>query len=1735
MKPKCFPNGLRWLLLLAVIISAVPAYAQDGQPADQPELAAPAAVGQNSFSLLGARPGDPFPLNYIEVPYSSALNNFPNGITIEAWVKRNNASRNESVVCNDWDRSYCLMFLGGRVRFLSNGFGSRMDSVGTVPTGVWMHIAVTYSTISSQRAIYINGILDSTSPYAGGVGQASGTPLGIGADLARDYIHNYFSGLLDNVRLWRRALSGNEIRANMFRELDPSTAGSTLLAEWRLNGDGADATNRFNGVVRGGFFVADGAIPRDIRIPQRNVAPGLDGYCTPSEYGGATQVIVSNGSPEGTPRTTAHLLRTASDLWICFEGLTVPTWSGDNWVAVYLDPDLSTSLLAQPNDYTLELRSDGSKIARAGDGNGGYTLTSAISSQWDGQYRIFDAGLGQTRNAEYRISLSLLNNKGGVFGLRLAQNWIGGIGDDRIWPVISGWNQPVTWSAATLGSLGQPRTLTGRVLYQPRSDLVQPIGVGGVKVRLIGSDPGGSKAIVGVATSQPNGSFTVVGEDDFTQHVLELDPLTLPKGYIPFKAESYSPGTVIDARTITLGAAGPGAYSGFTFVLKDALPLPTDYTAGPYFLIIAPQSVIQAGALTDFVDFKRRLGFEVEVVSIEQAGQGASPNDIALVKNIRNFEIGRYQTYGSRFRYLMLIGTNQVLPYAQVEAGVDKDYSQAPWNSNCRNPQGTEPGSGWRTDWYYADLTSDWDTNGNGCLGDGIFGDPAAQQRNGYTPDSRNVFNLTVAVGRIPLTDPQAVRQTLANSMEFERRAATFKNRTLSAMSMMDMRGQCWKKNENGQGGSYQVPCGTGTDGAYVGETMRTGFQTAVGYSIDRLYENEPVNLGGIPTGASGVVTPYEVTQQNLINYLNQGQVVLDDRYSYGVVNLVGHGNGNGVFRTHWSGDLFPNNRLDQPSEPFAGQPNGVDEVGQTTMLDYDDMNPRYGSAPIYVVAACSTGNWADPVNFGAEMLSRFNATAWAGGVGVLPYRPGWQQPGQGGVQDISVGVNRRLLADQMRLGDAVWQTMAEYMAKVKAGQEGGWWAFNYDLFGDPTLSYFGNAGGDATLVAWPMLRYNSRGLGYTTLVGPSFPKQLWQYAAPANLSLPVRTSPVVDPWGDVVIAHSFVDRVGGGQLKDRWVLNAPAVGAPVITTDGTIYAVDRLGWLYALRSSGERWRLNLGAAPLAGPVVGADGLIAVPLDADGNNSAVVVVRPDGQLYAIHSIEGKIVGGLTAGANRAYYGTTNTGRVFRLDLFAPSCLAVGYIRSGCAAYSSPAPAAYTTPPLLFANSLFAGRSDGTVVRLNLNTFAVQGSFTGAGAISSGPTAGPGGQVLVGTEGGILYSLSLGMAVRWQVNLGAAVRSLPAASADAIYVASGDWLHAYHPHTGGLLWSQPLGSGANGGSAAISYGREIYVQTGQGRVIAVGEGWQPKALSIVAAPVKPPDPASQPFMRVSWTLAGAGAAGSASLDGAAVGYLLQRRTAEGDWEDLAVLPVGTTQWDDTTVQPGVAYAYRLQVLDAAGNDSDFATTLNDVRSLPLRPTPPTLSAITPLGADSLRLTWSPAAGSEQATYRIEQSNTAAGPFTPVASVSSEAAGYTVTGLNAGATYVYRIIALNETGESAPSNTMAATTRSQTLPRPQNVQAVLLADGSVRVTWTGGPSGAQAVIEVNPEGLVGFEALGAAPAAGPYTYTPVSPGNNRYRVKFVQGTTESPYSETPLRLATRGYGVVLEQVYLPLVVR
>jgi hypothetical protein len=83
----------------------------------------------HSFYFSGNTP--PFQDSYISVTRTLALNSF-NAITLEAWVKRQDASRTEIVVCNDPVFSYCLGFTGNRVFFDTNGSNDQLLSNSTI-------------------------------------------------------------------------------------------------------------------------------------------------------------------------------------------------------------------------------------------------------------------------------------------------------------------------------------------------------------------------------------------------------------------------------------------------------------------------------------------------------------------------------------------------------------------------------------------------------------------------------------------------------------------------------------------------------------------------------------------------------------------------------------------------------------------------------------------------------------------------------------------------------------------------------------------------------------------------------------------------------------------------------------------------------------------------------------------------------------------------------------------------------------------------------------------------------------------------------------------------------------------------------------------------------------------------------------------------------------------------------------------------------------------------------------------------------------------------------------------------------------------------------------------------------------------------------------------------------------------------------------------------------------------
>ena len=158
-------------------------------------------------------------------------------------------------------------------------------------------------------------------------------------------------------------------------------------------------------------------------------------------------------------------------------------------------------------------------------------------------------------------------------------------------------------------------------------------------------------------------------------------------------------------------------------------------------------------------------------------------------------------------------------------------------------------------------------------------------------------------------------------------------------------------------------------------------------------------------------------------------------------------------------------------------------------------------------------------------------------------------------------------------------------------------------------------------------------------------------------------------------------------------------------------------------------------------------------------------------------------------------------------------------------------------------------------------------------------------------------------------------------------------------------------------------------------------------------------------------------------------------------------------------------------------------------------------------------WISSDGDLVTAYRVERGESAGGPFAPVAFTGSDATSLSDIGLDANKTYYYRVIALNPTGESTPSPVQSATTRRGDLPAPQDVIAAELEDGRIRVTWSGEPANAQAEIQVSQGLQDGYVPLATVDAAnGAYALLPAEDDVYVFRVKFVKGNAESPWTES-----------------------
>ena len=89
--------------------------------------------------------------------------------------------------------------------------GGEQNAVGTASLALnaWTHLAVTYD--GSNLRLYVNGTLVRTTAMSGSMAASTGV-LRLGGNSVWG---EWFSGLMDDVRIYNRALSTAEVQADM--------------------------------------------------------------------------------------------------------------------------------------------------------------------------------------------------------------------------------------------------------------------------------------------------------------------------------------------------------------------------------------------------------------------------------------------------------------------------------------------------------------------------------------------------------------------------------------------------------------------------------------------------------------------------------------------------------------------------------------------------------------------------------------------------------------------------------------------------------------------------------------------------------------------------------------------------------------------------------------------------------------------------------------------------------------------------------------------------------------------------------------------------------------------------------------------------------------------------------------------------------------------------------------------------------------------------------------------------------------------------------------------------------------------------------------------------------------------------------------------------------------------------------------------------------------------------------
>lgn len=1619
-------------------------------------------------------------------------------ITLEAWVSREPALGCGTLIGSGRSNGTWLGICAGRLRF-SPGDGSFVDGGALLPERVWTHVALTYDGM--VRRTYINGVLDRESAEQPKALRAGPGGWAIGADTEHGAA---FAGRIDNLRFWRVARPAADIARDLRQTLG---AGPGLAAEWAMDGDARDRVGGHDGsAVNGGTFTYDGVLPRALDLPLSPAPVSVDGRCDPAEYGGSERLAL-----DGYDRPKAYVQASADNLFVCLDNLPRAVTAGNALAAVYVDRDTSGEALPQPGDYRFSIRVRGQGEADEGDGKGGWRDLVLVPGEWQAAALVVD----QQWRAEFRLPRRLTGarqdpDKAVTIGLALAYEEGRTPGDGIFWPAGARSGRTDSWAPATLAEvsgIAPLLTFEGQVLRLDAEGREQ--GIGGSELQLLAATED-ALVLLDSAESDDAGRFRL-------SHRARGRP---PQAYLLRQANARGDSSVAAEAGPDAQVAGPDLIS---YPLDPDLPLPGSFSparfidrpgAPPpvagrqrYLVVYAPP--VTEEDLWQLVAAKQAQGFRLSTVSTADLLRAGEGRDLAA--RIHHWLEAEWQAADDAPVYALLVGRGDKIPFRDV-GWLDNDHRQI-------GSPGYFPA--WPTDWYYADLDSDWDADGDGFHGEFMgcrpgdhFPDRDAPEGRRDCPEAGSLsregpfgalrtaeddFQAEIAVGRIALNQPGEVRAALAASVAAEAGGHDARRRALALGAFWSFAGSSWATDAGRyvSGGAAQadpwLSSAWNADkpfGQDAAEALETGLLPALApflSSLSRAYESAaPQGLESFGPSARQGDRPLSAV--SVAEAWTQG---------YGLVAYEGNGSPEALVAAHWRHDWNGNFAIDQPARPSdcagkevldgqIGPP--CDELVTEALLQADLPLPT-GAAPLVLANAGRTGEVAwtwDGVNEGGNVIGlrygppalagalagRGRAAAWVGALGAV-------EPGA--LDGFQTRFVSGLYADGLRAGDAFWRANSSLAHDRPHDLR----SYGVAYFGDPAMSWW--EGPPEAGAAWPADGGGDQAAGRSDQSGPLAPVLGWTSAGQG-----LQSPPVIGRDGDLLLA-------GTGRVL-RYDSGGNTILASGPGTGGSTFAAALAADAVVLASGSEvqvlsrdlqlRERVALpGGVPVGAPRVASDGALWLP-------TSTGMLRISGGRSQRVGPAGAVAGGLAFRSDGEAVWCTTDGRVLGLRLErgqgSPRLIA----DLGGTSLTAPAVGADDT--------VYVGTGDGRLVALPLEAARWQ---AGAGAaVTLRPTVGHDGTVYVINTRGTLLALADGRgSARWRHELGQAASAPATVDGSRLYVAAGSSLRAVDLATGLGVWSLDLGGPTDGRAVPVlGPDRAIYLLRADQALVALREhGW-------LAAPSGVSVAATSESLSVRWRDTSQGETGfrvelcQRSDDCREVG-----RAAAG----ARSLALGRLSWG-----PGTVLEARVQALGAAGQDSGYGVSAPAEVPAPAPAAPEGFSAAA-VASDAVALAWDyPGDRGLLQGFEIRRRGGTGSGFQTLAVVGADAQSFLDQGLPAAADQTYQLVALGAGGTTAPQETSARTwPRSLAAPSQLEVHTNGLV---VQLDWRSNALGARGYrVERRDPGSAAYRVIGRLSGNQTRFYDAVylQDGEYHYRIRAVGDEADSPWIGIGARVA------------------